>query len=142
MKFRRRLSIFSYLLLGSFIFDLAFSGSFFNQFSLYISMGGTIYLTFLIFIYYLDLLKSKGILTFYRSLPFYISVGLLIWHLVVTPLFIYSRFFSLSSPDFVALHSFILKVANIFLYGILITGFVFCSGKGEKMEVNGNLIKG
>lgn len=117
-----------FMILGSLMY-LIFSGEFFTRYSTVDVMGGTIFLTFLIFSYYFDLLRSKKILFFYKSIAFYISVGLLVWHLTISPLFIYDSYFSVKSPQFVELHLLVLKIINAFLYGIIIAGFIICSGK-------------
>lgn len=109
------------------ILFLVFSGEFFTQQSTLDAIGSTLLLMIIIFSYYIELLKSNRILYFYKSLPFYVSIGLLIWHLSVAPIFIYNLYFSTQSPNFVALHSLILLIANVFLYSTLILGFLVCS---------------
>lgn len=126
-KLRRILKWITVLVIFSFILNLFISGDFFRNYSAYNNMAGTFFLMVLIFSYFFELLTSEKILEFRKDISFYIAVALLVWHVTVTPLFIYSRFFSLSSPDFVDLHSLILKLSNIFLYGLLITGFFICS---------------
>lgn len=129
VKKRRILYVIAaFLILGSLVY-LVLSGEFFTRYSTVDVMGGTIFLTVLIFFYYFDLLRSKKILHFHKSIVFYISVGLLVWHLTVSPLFIYNNYFSTQSPQFVNLHFWVLRITNIFLYGIIIAGFIICSGK-------------
>jgi hypothetical protein len=101
-----------------------FTKEFFEANSPYLSIGGTFILTIIILLYYLEILKSNRILHFYRIPAFYFSMGLLIWHLIVTPLLIYSYYFTLKSPEFVALHSNILRLANVLLYSLFILGWV------------------
>lgn len=101
-----------------------FTRVFFEAISPYSSIGGTLILTITIFLYYFEILSSNRILLFYRIPAFYFSVGLLIWHLIVTPLFIYSYYFTLKSPEFVALHSNVLRVANVLLYSLFILGWI------------------
>lgn len=114
--------------------NLIFSGSFFLRHTVFATVSGTLLLLVIILVYYYELLRSNQILDFYYNLTFYISVGALVWHLIVTPLFIYNRYFSLQSPDFVLLHSWILRIANIILYGMIITGFLF-SYRTEKRKL-------
>lgn len=123
----RKLRRIFWILLGFFtissVLNLIFSGVFFVRHSTYTTVLGTIFLVILILVYYYELLRSNRILDFYNDYIFYISVGALVWHLSVTPLFIYNNYFSLQSPDFIILHSWILRMANIFLYGNIIMGF-------------------
>lgn len=109
------------------ILYFVFSGEFFLRFTQLDFIGGTVILMILILFYYYELLRSDRILGFYKNLPFYVSLGLLGWHLLMTPIFIYNNYFSNSSPDFLALHSLLLKITNVFLYGMFIAGFIICS---------------
>lgn len=103
------------------------SDVFFRAYAAFTPVTGTIILMLIIAAYYFEMLKSDRILNFYRSVVFYISVGSLFWHLVVTPLFIYSHYFSMDSPAFVSLHALLLKLANIFMYTCFTIGFLVCS---------------
>lgn len=114
------------------ILYLVFSGEFFIQFSRLEAVGGTFLLLFIVLMYYYDLLKSNKILYFYKSLPFYFSVGILLWHLTITPLFIFNQYFNTSSPEFIELHGLILVLANIILYGLFITGFIVCARSNKE----------
>lgn len=134
-------SIAILLIIGSLLY-LILSGEFFTRYSTIDVMGGTIFLTVLIFFYYFDLLKSNKILHFHKSIAFYISVGLLVWHLTVSPIFIYNSYFSTQSPEFIKLHAWVLKIINVFLYGIIIAGFIICSGKKFEFSAPSFLIAG
>ncbi|HSP40034.1 MAG TPA: hypothetical protein VLN46_01285, partial [Gillisia sp.] len=116
------------------IIDLLYSGGFFTQYPIYSAVAGPLYLIILILMFHKELIESYHILNFQKSIAFYISIGMLIWHAMVTPLFIYSKYFSRTSPEFVAMHSTILQWANVFLYGIIIVGFWVCMVKGEENE--------
>ena len=109
------------------VLNLILTEVFFEQSSAYSFITGTFILLTLIFIYYFELLKSDKILYFYKSLVFYISVGLLLWYVTITPLFIFNKYFTSSSPEFVKLHSTILNISNYFLYCTYIIAFIFCS---------------
>ncbi len=66
--------------------------------SSYTSMSGTVLLAVIIGAYYYEMLTSEKILQVFSSLAFYISIAAVVWHLVVTPLYIYSSYFTASSP--------------------------------------------
>lgn len=88
---------------------------------------GTLLVFLSIGIYYLELLKSDQILLVHKSLPFYVSVGALIFHLITTPFFIYSSYYSQSiDPGFVELYRKVILGANYLLYSIYIVGFLIC----------------
>lgn len=120
------------------ILNLIFSDVFFTRSSAFTYITGSLILMILIFVYYIELLKSDRILFFYKTLAFYISVGLLLWHVAVTPLFIYNKYFSMTSPEFVQLHSTILKFSNYFLYGIYIIAFIICLPKNKRSLLTRN----
>lgn len=130
---RTKLFVISALFILSFIIHLIFGDSFFKAHSAYMSVAGTLYLMILILLYHFEILKSERILKFYRSMPFYISIGILIWHLSITPVFIYNKYYTLQSPDFIYFQSMLLRSINIFLYGILILGFIVCTFKRNKL---------
>lgn len=111
------------------VINLLFSGIFFTASSAYTAILGTFLLCFMVMIYFYEMLNGDKILNFYKHIPFYVAIGVLVWHLVVTPLFIYSQYFSSKSPDFVALHTWVLTIMNIYLYGIFIIGFILNLGK-------------
>lgn len=130
IKFFRGITVFFVV---SAVLNLLFTDVFFERSSSYTSIVGSFILMGLIFVYYFELLKSDKILVFYKSLVFYLSVGLLLWHVTITPLFIYSKYFTNASPEFVNLHSVILKFSNIFLYGVYIAAFIFCSSNKQNV---------
>ena len=124
----RTLNLFSVIFLVVSISEILISGGFFLRFMPISNMLGTLFVFISIAFYYLELLKSDQILVIQRSLPFYISVGALLFHLCTTPLFIYSVYYSNSiDPGFVSLYRHIIFGINILLYSIYIAGFLICS---------------
>lgn len=134
---RTKRKIFTYIsivYLCCSILYLIFSGEFFYQYSTFDAIVGTLLLVILIFFYFFDLLQSEKVLDFYKTLPFYVSIGILVWQVVVTPLFIYSLYFTTRSPEFVELNAIVLQLTNFFLYGVLIAGFLICSSKRNEFQ--------
>lgn len=113
------------------VLNLISTNVFFYRSAAYTYIAGSIILMIIIFVYYFELLKSDRILEFYKSLAFYISVGLLLWHVTITPLFIYNKYFTIASPEFLSLHSIVLKASNVFLYGVYISAFIICSSNNK-----------
>lgn len=134
-KTRRILTLTALIFLITVIINLIYSGIFFVAYSAYTSVGGTLIIIICILAYYYEILKSDNILNFYKNVVFYVSIGVLIWYLVVTPLFIYSKYFTLASPDFVALHGLIIILSNVFMYGMFIIGFLISSGRSKLIGV-------
>lgn len=73
--------------------------------------------------YYFDILKSGKILNFHQDLRFYISVGITIWCLCISPLKIYGDFFSLKNPYFIEVDTTVLRYFNVFMYSLFTVGF-------------------
>ncbi|MDT0555064.1 hypothetical protein [Patiriisocius hiemis] len=104
------------------------SGDFFSFYSKINSILGTLLVILSVFMYYFELLESKNILRIFKLLPFYISVGILLFEITTTPLRIYSAYYSNSiDPQFVNLYQNINYSANFFLYSIFIFGLLLCS---------------
>lgn len=125
----------SFYLIGIFILltivNLISSDVFFNSVSSFNYILGS----FLIFIfasyYFYQLLISDNILAFYKQMPFYVATGCLLFYLIVTPVFIYSSYYSKKSPEFVHLYALTLTIANIFMYSCFIFGFTICYRKSK-----------
>ncbi len=114
-------------ILEIFIFE-----GFFTRFMPISNIIGTLFVFISIAFYYLELLKSDQILQVQRTLPFYISVGALLFHLCTTPLFIYSSYYSnFIDPGFVDLYRQVIFGINYLLYIIYIAGFLICLRKKD-----------
>lgn len=112
------------------LLEIFFSGDFFVGFMPVTNIIGTLFVFLGIAFYYLELLKSDRILQMNKSLPFYVSVGALIFHLCTTPLFLYSSYYSNSiDPGFVILYRQVIFGTNYLLYSIYIAGFLICLRK-------------
>ncbi len=98
------------------VFYLIFSDSFFYNSMPYGFMIRTLIISFFVCLYYLSIINSDKILTFYKSKHFYIATTLLLWSLAITPLFIFRSYYSLNNPNFIYLRKFILLWANIIMY--------------------------
>ena len=129
-KLRKILWVIIILFTISAIFNLIFSGIYFNSYSAFTAIGGTIILVVYIGMFFYQILRSNRILDFYKDLAFYIAIGALIWHVSITPLFIYNKFGIMNtSPEFVNLYKILLSVMNAFMYGAFATGFLFVTQK-------------
>jgi hypothetical protein len=114
------------------VFEIIFSGGFFIGSMPLTNIFGTLLVFLSIAFYYLELLKSDQILQVHKTLPFYVSVGALIFHLCTTPFFIYSTYYSISiDPNFVSLYRRVIFGTNYLLYSIYIAGFLICSRKKD-----------
>jgi hypothetical protein len=81
-----------------------------------ISIFGTLIILLCTIFYFIEVLQSNRILTFYKSLNFYIAVTIFIWWLIITPLVFYDIYFSTADWDFVILKWQIYLFSNFFMY--------------------------
>jgi len=130
-KFLYGLTLFFIL---SAIANYIYSDIFFKAFSSYTTISGSFILLFCIGSFYYEMLLSDRILYFYKNLPFYISIGAMVWHLSITPIFIYNRYLTMVNPEFVNFHIDYLRYANIFMYSCFAIGFLICSPKGFSLK--------
>jgi|TARA_R100000479_G_scaffold33554_3_gene14041 hypothetical protein len=128
---RNLVSILLVLFVIGLIIDFSISGNFFNGYSAFGDIAGTLLVLFSISLYYYQLLTSDEILNFNTSLPFYISIGAILLHLVLTPLFIYSGYFDSESPEFVELYKRIVLFTNLLVYLLYSIGFIICLRKKD-----------
>lgn len=114
-----------YLLLGITYF-IVFK-TFFNAYSPFSLIAGTIVVFISIAFYYLELINNNTIIIYRKNLPVFISVGILIWMLCTTPLFLYSIYFKSYNPQFIAVYKTIIPTANTLLYSFYIIVFLICA---------------
>ncbi|MUP46937.1 hypothetical protein E0K83_14420 [Gramella sp. BOM4] len=105
------------------IIRLASAGIFFSYTDAYVSTVQTFFIFLCVCFYYFEVLKSDTIVYFYSDVKFYISVAIVLWSLLKTPLDIYSKFSNLENEAFRDLDIEILRYMNIFMYSFYILGF-------------------
>jgi hypothetical protein len=111
------------------VLNLIFSDVLFEEDSKYVNLGGTFLIFFAVILFYFDLLKSDRLLNLKRFLPLYVSIGVMIFYLCVTPLSIFSDYFNSENSLFVKLQVHLILFSNIFMYSFFILGFYICSRK-------------
>ena len=128
-KLSFHICVMTFLLSSILVF--IFSDTFFNGYSPYLIIAGTFLLFLSVVFFYFELLRSDMLLHLKRFLPFYISVGVLVFNLCVTPIELFVQYFNLEGGNelFVKLRSNVLFYANIFMYSTFIIGFLVCSKK-------------
>jgi uncharacterized membrane protein len=104
------------------------SDVFFNLISKFTMIAGSILILISILLYYFELLRGDSLLQFNKSITFYISVGLLVYYLSMTPLFIYGSYYytDTGSQSFKKFYLNTLSVANVIMYVTFILGFLLC----------------
>lgn len=92
--------------------------------------GATVIFMCVIF-YFIELLKSDEVLTFYKSLNFYISATIFIWWLVTTPVVFFEIYFSSADWNFVFLRWQIFLFMNIFMYLTFSFALLWCKPQND-----------
>lgn len=140
VKLKKNKNILRFLAILFFIsaiVNLVFSKVFFEAISAYTFILGGVIIFVSIFLYFYEVFQSDNILYFNKLFPFYVAVGTLVFHLTVTPLLIYSKYYSESSnPEFVKIYTTILTIANVFMYTCYTIGFIVCYKKNNSYKRN------
>lgn len=108
-----------------------FTDGFLSTVSNFVIISGTLLLLMSVLSFYFEVLRSDLLLQLKHFLPFYISVGVLVFNLCVTPLDILSDYFNVGNGNelFVKLRTHVILYANILLYFSFTLGFLICSKK-------------
>ncbi|AUC81242.1 hypothetical protein [Lacinutrix sp. Bg11-31] len=114
---------YSFLLFSLIYIIVHFQEYFIRSFPI-ISVLGALIISICVVLYYIEVLQSEKILSFYKSLNFYISTAIFIWWLIITPLVFYSLYFTKADWNFVILKWQIYLFANIFMYTTFTIGLI------------------
>lgn len=118
------------------IANLIFSDIFFKSHSAVTYMLGSFFLLGVIFYYYFEILLSSKILNIKREISFYISFPALLHFLTTAPIFIYYKYYTTASPEFVELSSSVIIGLNIFMYSSYGLAFLWLANKKKPSPKN------
>ncbi|MCR8667814.1 hypothetical protein NO995_08985 [Aestuariibaculum sp. M13] len=105
--------------------------AYFKVFFPIISVLGAIVIFMCSIFYFLEILLSDRILTFYRTLDFYISLAIFIWWLIVTPIVFYEIYGSHGDENFRITRKLLYLIANVFMYLTFTFALMWCRPKGD-----------
>ena len=83
--------------------------------------------------YFIEVLQSDKILTFLRSLNFYISAAIFIWWLIITPIVFYDIYGENRDLTYIQLKKYIYLLANIVMYSTFTFALIFCKPENDKI---------
>lgn len=130
-KFKKTVLYFGYIF---FVFSVVYIlnnwEDYFVRFFPIISILGALIIFLCAVFYFIEILQSDKILTFYTSINFYISSAIFIWWLIITPLVFYDIYNSNKDWNFIFLKWQIYLFANIFMYLTFTFALIWC--KPEK----------
>lgn len=118
------------------ILNLILTDVFFTTNSIVTFGIGSFFLLLVIFYYYFEFLLSSKILNIKREISFYISVAALLYFLCTTPIFIYFKYFTIKSPEFVELSTWVIVTVNIFMYCVYSISFLLLANKEKPSSKN------
>lgn len=124
-KFIIKYSGYSFLVF-SIIYILLNWEDYFVQFFPIISILGAVIIFLCTAFYFYEILNSERILTFYKSIHFYISAAIFIWWLIITPLVFYDIYMSNGDWNFIFLRWQIYLLANLVMYSTFTFALIFC----------------
>src|SRR5690606_10507236 len=82
--------------------------------------AGVVFTVVAICFYFMTILKSDKILSFYKTLPFWLTIGILFFNLVTMPIFIFAEQLNFSASIYV----YILVISSYVMYGCFAIGFI------------------
>ncbi|MDX1472420.1 MAG: hypothetical protein R3213_13050 [Flavobacteriaceae bacterium] len=124
-KFKRKILFYALggIVVFSFFRFVTHPDVFFYYSDPYVSALQTFFVFLCVCFYYFEILRSDKVIYFYKDLKFFISVSIVLWSLLKTPLDIYSSFSNLQNEAYWRLDIEILRYLNVFLYSMYILGF-------------------
>lgn len=132
-RFKRILKYSGYsFLVFSMVYILINWDDYFIRFFPIISILGAIIIFLCTAFYFYEILNSEKILTFYKSINFYISAAIFIWWLITTPLIFYDIYNSNKDWNFIFLKWQIYLLANITMYLTFTFALIFCKPEADK----------
>lgn len=96
-----------------------------------IDILGAIIIFLSVIFYFIEILKSDVILTFYKSLNFYIAVTIFVWWLIITPLVFFNIYYRHVDWNFIFLKWQIYLFANIIMYLTFTIAFIWCRPEND-----------
>lgn len=97
-----------------------------SEYRIIIFVFGSLLILLSVYFYFIEILESDKVLTFYKSIYFWISSVILIWFLITTPLLFYEIYFSSADWNFVFLKWQIYLFANLFMYLSFTFALLWC----------------
>ncbi|WP_452233226.1 hypothetical protein [Lacinutrix sp. MEBiC02595] len=82
-----------------------------------------------VILFFLEILLTNRILTFYRDINFYIASSILIWWLITMPLSIFSDYYNANDMHYVYLHRILIYASSIFMYSCFAIGLIVSKPK-------------
>lgn len=126
-RYRKILNVSTYFfLIMVSIYTLFNIDLFFKNVLSFNKILGSIVILMAIVFYFLDVLQSDIILTFYKSIYFYISIALFFWWIVTMPPYFYQRFVTIKNLELFNVLKLIRLTSNVFMYTTFALALLLC----------------
>ena len=96
-----------------------------------INILGAIVIFLCAIFYFIEILKSDVVLTFYKSLNFYIATTIFIWWLIITPIVFFNIYYRHVDWNFIFLKWQIYLFANICMYLTFTIALIWCKPEND-----------
>lgn len=123
-KYRNTIKIFFVLFILVSAINWIYIQDFFTEWSKYPDILGSLFLTICIIFYFIELLQSEKIIRFQKSVPFWISVGLLIYYTSTIPFIVVQNTYALADASLQNMY-LINHILAIAMYLIFTFGFIW-----------------
>lgn len=100
--------------------------AFLSTFPFYFQVAGAFVTVTCVAIYFIELLLSEKLLKFYKSFNFYLSLTILVWWIIITPLVFFDEYNTVNDWNYVNLKRQIFLFANIFMYLTFTFNLLWC----------------
>jgi len=115
----------------SIIYILCNWSDYFMRFFPIISVVGAFIIFLCCVFYFIEILQSDKILTFYCDINFYITAAIFIWWLIITPIVFYDIYMSHYDWNFIFLKWQIYLFANVVMYVTFTFALIWCKPENE-----------
>ncbi len=116
----------SVYILFSIVYSIINFDVFYYDFIITIWILGVCQIMVCIILYFFEILGSEKIISFYKSVEFYVAAVFFIWFLIKTPLSFYQIYYNKNDWSFVYFRRNITLCSNLFMYLTFAFAFVYC----------------
>lgn len=132
-KYKLILKYSGYLFL---VFSIVYIGfhwrAFFVSFFPVISIIGSVVIFFCVIFYFIELLQTEEILSFYKDINFYVTAAIFIWWLIITPIVFYDNYMSLGNDNkYMELRQVLYILSNLLMYLTFTFALIYCKPKRD-----------
>lgn len=128
--FKNIIKYLTYLFIGMcIIYLLFFNSTYYKGESYLINFSGVLIIVLSAIFYLVEVLMSEKVISFYKSVHFYIASVFFIFFLIKTPITFFQIYYSTSDWNFVFLRDEIILFCNIFMYLTFAFALIKCKPK-------------